>query len=305
MEDLISVFKTLSDKTRLRILSLLEHEELSVQEIVEIIGAAQSGISRHLSVLKSSGFIKDRKEGQNSYYSINSDSDELKGVLLKKVSELTKGDDVFSDDFKKLKNVLESRKELSRLFFESRAFMYDDLAKEYESEKLRVFSMLALVPKGLNVLDLGCGTGRFLPFLASAKANIVAVDLSDAMLKRAKERMASYDAIKFYACDAGEVPIEDGWADACFINMVLHHVPNPAEFFTLVCKYLKNGAKIIVTDFKSHNDENMQKEHGDLWLGFSVNKLSGWMLKSGFSDIEHHSFEVKDKEIFTVSATKN
>jgi ArsR family transcriptional regulator len=207
LENLINVFKTLSDKTRLRILSLLLNEELSVQEIVEIIGGAQSGISRHLSVLKSSGFIKDRKEGQNSYYSISLDADELKVVLLKKVSEETSKDEVFEDDLKKLPNVIQNRKETSRLFFESRAHMYDDLAKEYESEKIRVFSMLGLVPKGLNVLDLGCGTGRFLPFLASVKANIVAVDLSEKMLIRAKERMAGYPDVKFYVSDAGEVRV--------------------------------------------------------------------------------------------------
>jgi hypothetical protein len=48
----------------------------------------------------------------------------------------------------------------------------------------------------------------------------------------------------------------------------------------------------------------MQKEHGDLWLGFSQNKVSGWLLKSGFTDIEQRSFEAKDKEIFIISASK-
>jgi ubiquinone/menaquinone biosynthesis C-methylase UbiE len=86
--------------------------------------------------------------------------------------------------------------------------------------------------------------------------------------------------------------------------MVLHHVPSPADFLSLAFRYLKSAGKIIITDFKTHGDENMQKEHGDLWLGFSQNKVSGWLLKSGFTDIEQRSFEAKDKEIFIISASK-
>ena len=67
-EELQRVFKVLSDPTRMRILRLLEREELVVQEIMEILAMAQSRVSRHLAILREAGLLEDRRDGTYVFY---------------------------------------------------------------------------------------------------------------------------------------------------------------------------------------------------------------------------------------------
>lgn len=304
MKDVIELFKTLSDLTRLRILNILNKEELSVQEIVDIIGAAQSGISRHLSVLKNTGFIKDRKEGTWSYYSIDKNGEIFKNQLLNELEIRFKKEKVFKNDINALSDVIEKRKELSRNFFNESAHLYDELSKKYEDEKERFLSMLNLIPEGLNVIDLGCGTGKFIPFFISICANIAAVDVSEAMLEKAREKAGSYKNISFYPSDINDVPIKQGWADACFMNMVLHHYSKPSELFNKINALIKSGGKLIITDFFKHSDEKMRNNYGDLWLGFNQAAMEGWLKKSYFSVDKITKIKKSDKELFILAASK-
>lgn len=304
LDETINTFKTLSDNNRLRILNLLSQEELSVQEIVEIIGGAQSGISRHLSVLKAAGFIKDRKEGTWSYYTLEPSVQGLKQELLKHLAEEFSLDEVYQEDVKTLETVINGRKEIARTFFDKTAGVYDDLASRYEDERIRILSLLRLVPGGLNIIDLGCGTGQFLPYLASLDANIAAVDASEAMLRQAKERMKGYPKIRFFASDVLDVPLPDEWADVCSVNMVLHHFPKPAELFSAVSRLVKKSGRLIVTDFHSHDDEAMRERLGDLWLGFDPNKVIQWMNENGFENPLLEKVESGGKAVFILSALK-
>jgi ArsR family transcriptional regulator len=301
---LINVFKTLSDKTRLRIINILDKEELNVQEIVDIIGGAQSGISRHLSVLKNSGFINDRKEGTWTYYSVNKTGNGFKKEILNKIEELLEKDSEFNQDNEKLKRVIEQRRQITKNFFDKTTTGYDDLTGIYEHERIRLLSMLHLIPHNLNVIDLGCGTGNFLPFLASINANIAAVDSSETMLEQAKKRMKGYPDINFYLSDILEVKLENNWADACFVNMVLHHIAKPSEVFSYLKPLIKPDGFLIITDFIKHSDENMRNKYGDLWLGFENNELITWIEKSGFYKVFADKIRMKDKNVFIISAKK-
>jgi len=71
MENIATLFQSLDDETRLRIMALLlEEEELCVCDLMAVLQLPQSTVSRHLSHLKGAGWIKDRREGVWSYYSI-------------------------------------------------------------------------------------------------------------------------------------------------------------------------------------------------------------------------------------------
>ena len=86
MNDLLSIFKALSEETRLRILKLLEREELCVCDIVAALGMVQPKVSFHLSALKEAGFLKDRKQGRWTHYRLD-DSDFFRRSLLLSVFE--------------------------------------------------------------------------------------------------------------------------------------------------------------------------------------------------------------------------
>lgn len=110
MNELLSVFKALSDETRIRILKLLERGELCVCEIVAAFGVGQPKVSFHLAALKGAGLVKDRKDGKWMYYRID-DSDLFKRFLIMSVIERIP-EETLREDRERLKefrrNVLEA-----------------------------------------------------------------------------------------------------------------------------------------------------------------------------------------------------
>jgi len=104
MQDLLSVFKSLSEETRLRIVKLLEHGELCVCDIVAALDMIQPKVSFHLAVLKEAGLIKDRKQGKWTHYSI-ADTDMFRRFLLLSTLERISAETV-SEDTRRLKDFL-------------------------------------------------------------------------------------------------------------------------------------------------------------------------------------------------------
>lgn len=100
MEDLVLVFKALTDETRLKIVKLLEQGELCVCDIVAALDMQQSKVSFHLGVLKEAGLIQDRKQGKWTHYRIH-DGDVFRRMLILTTLEKVP-DSVMSDDKKRL-----------------------------------------------------------------------------------------------------------------------------------------------------------------------------------------------------------
>lgn len=107
METILTIFKALSDETRLRILKLLEYGELCVCDIVEALRMVQPKVSFHLSVLKDAGLIKDRKHGRWIFYSLD-DSDMFKRFLILSVIEKISHENI-KEDRKQLENFLKNK----------------------------------------------------------------------------------------------------------------------------------------------------------------------------------------------------
>jgi ArsR family transcriptional regulator len=113
MQDILNIFKALSDETRLRILKLLEHGELCVCNIVASLDMIQPKVSFHLGVLKDAGLIKDRKQGKWIHYSID-DSDMFRRFLLLSIFERITNESV-TDDIKRLREFLQGKKQRSNI----------------------------------------------------------------------------------------------------------------------------------------------------------------------------------------------
>jgi ArsR family transcriptional regulator len=110
MRELTSIFKALSDETRLRILKLLEHGELCVCDIVAAFDMIQPKISFHLGVLKAAGLVKDRKEGKWMHYKLD-DSDLFKRLLILSVMEKIP-DEAMGNDRKRLEEFVRSKAQI-------------------------------------------------------------------------------------------------------------------------------------------------------------------------------------------------
>ena len=109
MQDILTVFKALSEEIRLRIVKLLEHGELCVCDIVAALDMIQPKVSFHLAVLKEAGLIKDRKQGKWTHYSI-ADTDMFRRFLLLSTLEKISAESVY-EDVGRLKDFLKTKRQ--------------------------------------------------------------------------------------------------------------------------------------------------------------------------------------------------
>jgi ArsR family transcriptional regulator, arsenate/arsenite/antimonite-responsive transcriptional repressor len=109
MQDIVNIYKALSDETRLRIIKLLAHGELCVCDIVASLDIIQPKISFHLGVLKEAGLVKDRRVGKWIHYRLD-DSEIFRRFLLLSTIEKAEGDLIHSDKMR-LEEFLKSKEE--------------------------------------------------------------------------------------------------------------------------------------------------------------------------------------------------
>jgi ArsR family transcriptional regulator, arsenate/arsenite/antimonite-responsive transcriptional repressor len=110
VKDLVTIFKALSDETRLRILKLLEQGELCVCDIVAAFDMIQPKVSFHLAALKAAGLLKDRREGKWMHYKID-DSDLFKRLLILSVIEKIP-EEMLKEDRKRLKQFMRTKNQV-------------------------------------------------------------------------------------------------------------------------------------------------------------------------------------------------
>ncbi len=108
MEEYLKTIKSLSEKTRIRILAVLHHaREACVTEIVETLQESQYNVSRHLKVLQDAGMVVGNKKGRWIYYQLNENQAHFKKVLLNAVKEIST--EILRDDLERLQKKLAKR----------------------------------------------------------------------------------------------------------------------------------------------------------------------------------------------------
>ena len=285
-EALQKVFKTLADPTRIRILFLLERQELAVQELMEVLGMAQSRVSRHLGILREAGLLQDRRDGTFVLYRFALPRGGYWREAWELVSE-SLGEDATTDrDLASLARVIEARASRSRSFFDSVGPEWDALRKVWSDDLLRARALARLIPPGLRVADIGTGTGVLALELARAGLHVVAVDHSARMLDAARaklERSPGLD-VDLRLGDASSLPLGDAEVDAAFAHMVLQYLASPGDALREMARVVAPGGTVVVIDFVSHDREWMRQELGVLRLGFTAAEIESSFASVGLEE---------------------
>ncbi len=279
-----ATLKALADESRLRLARLLAREELSVQELCEVLALPQPKVSRHLAVMRAADLVRDRREGSRVYYRLAELGGELQGVAdyLRRLAEQE------HPDGERLAACLRKRTRLSRDFAQQRADEWDELGMQLHSSTAALLALARLAPPGLVVADIGTGTGLLLPVLASFASTVYAVDHSDEMLGRARRRCEEHGLknVRFLCCDAGEVPAQlPQPCDAMLLHFVLHQISQPAAVVRSVSQGLKTGGRLVVVDRTAHEDEEARAKFGSLWLGFAEETVARWLGAAGLQQL--------------------
>jgi len=285
VDQLQRVFKTFSDPTRVRILALLESEELAVQELMEVLGMAQSRVSRHLAILREAGLLTDRRDGTYVFYRFALPEGGAWRDTWQLVRAAIEHDATGERDRAALAQVLASRAASTRRFFDNVGPEWDVLRGVFNDEVLRARAVSRLVPPNLCVADIGTGTGILAAELARLGLRVIAVDHSERMLAAAAAKLSPEERkrVDLRRGEASALPIGDAEVDAAFAHMVLHHVPSPAEAVREMARIVAPGGLVTIVDFVSHDREWMREELGVSWLGFDPDEVLGWLSDAGLT----------------------
>jgi ubiquinone/menaquinone biosynthesis C-methylase UbiE len=173
---------------------------------------------------------------------------------------------------------------LSREYFAGVADKWDQLRESYFSDSVREKAIsISGAKAGQVAADIGAGTGFMSEGLLRLGVTVIAVDDSAEMLSVARRKLGS--AVDFRLGSAEAIPIEDGKADCVFANMLLHHSGNPRAVIFEMCRILKEGGRVVITDLDEHNALFLRTEHHDRWMGFNRDKVRGWLEQAGMEEV--------------------
>jgi len=278
METLQKVFKTLADPTRVRVLLLLEQQELAVQELMDVLGMAQSRVSRHLAILRDAGLLRDRRDGTYVFYRFDVPSSGPWREAWNLVRSSLDQDATRERDIAALGQVMQARAARTRSFFDAVGPEWDALRKVFNDDALRARAVSRLVDPDMTVADIGTGTGILAAELAQLGLRVIAVDHSTRMLDAARSKLTAQELtmVALRQGEASALPLADGEVDAALAHMVLHYLPSPGDAIREMARVVRPGGTVVIVDFVRHEHEWMRQELGVAWLGFEPAEVTSW-----------------------------
>jgi ArsR family transcriptional regulator len=287
MSPTLKSLRALSDQTRLRIVALLERDELSVNELQEITRLGQSRISTHLGLLSDCALVKSRREGKRTFYKLNPHPEGATGEFIQLAIRGAKELSEHASDQINLKRVVNRRREQAQVYFNQVAGRFDRVYGPGRSWEAFGHLLLRILPP-LVVADLGAGEGLLSELLARRCKKVIAVDNSEKIVAFgvAKAKKNGLKNLEFRLGDLQNPPIEPGSVDLVVLSQALHHAEEPAKTIASAHRILRSGGQIMILDLLKHNFEQAHKLYGDRWLGFAESDLHRWLEEAGFKKIE-------------------
>jgi ArsR family transcriptional regulator len=282
MANLLRSLRLLGDESRLRMLRLLNREELSVAELQEILGMGQSRISMALSHLKQAGLVEPRKLGQKSLYRFTGDETVVE-ILRQSSRELPES----AIDDEALRLILNKRKDKMRAYFDELAGRFGRHYVPGRSWKGVAEMLLKLLPP-MVIADIGAGEGTLSLLLAQRAERVIAVDNSEKMVAYGREaaRKAGVSNIEYRVGDLEEMPLDDASIDLALFSQSLHHALHPQAAVKEAWRILKPGGRVVILDLQRHAFEEARELYADVWLGFSEVELLGFLQQARFRQPE-------------------
>jgi len=285
--DLPSALRIFGESTRLRLLALLDREELSVRELCACVGMAQSRVSNHLRVLREAGLLIERHAGRSTFLRLaNPDT----GTMAERLWEALRAELValpeHDADLERLERVLAEREGGSD-FFDRVAGQWDTISGEFATGQARPRAVSHLVPAEFVVADLGCGTGYLAKGLLGQVRKVIAVDRSQGMLDEASDRLARSargTEIDLRTGELDALPIADDEVDGAVAGMVLHHLESVDPAIREMARIVRPGGSAVVLEMVPHRESWMRTSLGDRHLGLEPADVLAAFRRAGFED---------------------
>ncbi len=286
-EALLAGLEAAGEVTRLRLIGLLCEAELTVSELVAILGQSQPRVSRHLKLLVEAGLAERQREGAWAFYRLAESGGSLARALIARID---RADATLAADRARLAVTREARRRQAAAYFAERAGDWDTIRALHAPEERVEAAILALIgDKPIRaVLDLGTGTGRMLELVAPRAARAVGVDQSPAMLALARSRI-DQSGLRNTQLRQGDIyapPIERDGYDLVIVHQVLHFLDDPARALREAARALRPGGRLLVVDFAAHGEEFLREQYAHRRLGFAADEIESFLVEAGLKPLE-------------------
>jgi SAM-dependent methyltransferase len=303
-----ALFRLLGDEARLRLLRLVDAEQLNVSELTSILGLAQSGVSRHLGLLKDAGLVEERRDAGFTFFrlapALRSGENGFGPVwpLLRAQFATAAATAEGRADDARLEEVRRLRKEN----FDEDVNQHGAGTERRQIVPGRSWAAWAralghLLPP-LEVADLGCGEGYLTIEAARFAKKVFAVDRSDAVLTRAKDAAArrKLENIEWKRGELEKLPLKDASVDVALLSQALHHAAHPAKALAEAVRIVRPGGRVLVLDLRRHEEPWVRERLGDKWLGFEDAELARLLKDAGVTDVKVSVGARRQRDPFTV-----
>lgn len=274
--------EALADATRLRLLHLLERNELGVAELCGVLRLPQSSVSRHLKVLSLQGWLRSRRERTANLYRLAEAVDPAARRLWRATRAEIKSWPALRQDRLRLERRLRERRSEAQRFFAGAAGQWDELRAELYGGGFGQAALLSLLPRGWTVADLGCGTGAVAAALAPHVGRVVAVDQSAAMLRAAARRTAGLPNVELRRGHLEALPLGDGECDAALLVLALSYLRDPRRALAEAARIVRPGGRLAAVDLVRHDDEAFRRRMGQASPGYEPERLEAMLAEAGW-----------------------
>ena len=275
-----TLFRLLGDATRLRLLRVLTRDRFNVGELTSVLGIAQSGVSRHLGLLREAGLVVEEREGGYAYYRLATNGNAGLWTLLEAHFASAGSDASVREDEARLQEVLRLRKENFDTHGDARQFVPG------RSWAAWARALGHLLP-ALDVADIGCGDGYLAIEAAQWARSVVAIDRSPRVLARGKALAARRRAtnVRWKRGELSRLPLGDETVDVALLSQALHHAPQPEAALAEAARVLRPDGRLLVLDLREHDQTWVTARFGDRHLGFSPDALDRLLRGAGVCDV--------------------
>ncbi|MCC7193413.1 MAG: metalloregulator ArsR/SmtB family transcription factor [Phycisphaeraceae bacterium] len=287
-QTIVGWMDSLADPTRLRVLRLLERQELGVVELCKALQMPQSTVSRHLKLLSSQGWLANRRDGTANFYRMT--LDELEPAARKLwllAREQTAAWPAVEQDRRRMEQVLRARHDDAQAFFAGAASEWEAMRGSLYGRSFNQAALLGLLSEEWVVADLGCGTGALSVELAPYVRSVIGVDQSAAMLKAARRRAESLKNVDLRRGDLEALPVDSETCDAALMVLVLTYVADPQRVLAEAARILKPAGKLILVDLLRHDRDDFRRQMGQRHPGFDPAALQRLLEGVGMTALQH------------------
>ncbi|MCA1951848.1 MAG: metalloregulator ArsR/SmtB family transcription factor [Hyphomicrobiales bacterium] len=283
---MLAALEAAGEATRLRILALLADGELTVTELMTILGQSQPRVSRHLKLLVEAGLVDRHREGAWAFFRF-AEKPVAQALRAGIVAALDPADDILAGDRRRLEAVRAERRSHAAAYFAAHAADWNRIRALHVPEAEVEAAILALLggePAGA-VLDLGTGTGRMLEMLAPGASRAVGLDVSPAMLAVARVNLdaAGLKHVQLRQGDAYALPPDLQRFDLVILHQVLHYLDDPARAVREAARALRPGGRLLIVDLAPHQEEALRERHAHRRLGFSPAEIESFLAEAGLA----------------------